>query len=58
MPPLAEGEYAACDSNFLSNATVAGQSRQSDATHATISVTHIKMDLHLNLTIWEPNGAT
>jgi hypothetical protein len=58
MPPLAEGEYAACDSNFLSNATVAGQSRQNDATHATISVTHIKVDLQLNLTIWEPNGAS
>jgi len=58
MPPLTEGEYAACDSNFLSNVTVAGQRRQSDATHATISVTHIKMDLQLNLTIWEPSGAS
>jgi hypothetical protein len=58
MPPLTEGEYAACVSDFLSNATVAGQSRQSDATHATIAVTHIKMDLQLNLTIWEPNGAS
>jgi hypothetical protein len=58
MPPLAEGEYAVCDSNFLSNAIVAGQSRQSDATHGTISVTHIKMDLQLNLTIWSPNGAS
>ncbi len=58
MPPLTEGEYAGCDSNFLSNVTVAGQSRQSDATHATISVTHIKMDLQLNLTIWEPSGAS
>jgi len=58
MPPLAEGEYAACDSNFLSNATVAGQTRQTDATHATITVTHIKVDLQLNITIWMPNEAS
>jgi hypothetical protein len=57
MPPLTEGEYAACDSNFLSNATVAGQTRQTDGTHAMLTVTHIKMDLQLNLTIWVPNGA-
>jgi len=58
MPPLAQGEYAGCDSDFLSNATVAAQTRQTDATHATITVTHIKMDLQLNVTIWEPKEAT
>jgi hypothetical protein len=58
MPPLAQGEYAACDSDFLSNATVAAKTRQTDATHATITVTHIKMDLQLNVTIWAPNEAT
>jgi hypothetical protein len=58
MPRLTQGEYAACDSDFLSNAAVAAQTRQTDATHATISVTHIKMDLQLNITIWEPNEAT
>jgi hypothetical protein len=58
MPPLTPEDNAACDSNFLSNATVAGQMRQTDATHATISVTHIKMDLQLNLTIWVPNNVT
>jgi hypothetical protein len=58
MPPLTEGEYAACDSDFSSNATVAGQTRQTDATHATLTVTHIKMDLQLNITIWVPNEAT
>ena len=58
MPPLAQEEYAACDSDFLSNATVAGQTRQTDASHATITVTHIKMDLQLNLTIWVPNDVT
>jgi len=58
MPPLAQAENAACVSDFISNATVAGQSRQTDATHATITVTHIKMDLQLNLTIWVPNDVT
>jgi hypothetical protein len=58
MPPLTEGEYAACVSDFLSNATVAGQSRQTDATHAAVTVTHIKMDRQLNITIWLPNDAT
>jgi hypothetical protein len=57
MPPLTEGEYAACDSDFLSNITVAGQSRQTDTTHAAVTVTHIKMDLQLNITIWVPNEA-
>jgi hypothetical protein len=58
MPPLTPGDYAACDSDFISNATVAGQTRQTDATHATITVTHIKMDLQLNLTIWVPIDVT
>jgi hypothetical protein len=58
MPPLAQGENAACDSDVLSNATVAAQTRQADATHATIIVTQIKMDLQLNLTIWVPNDVT
>jgi hypothetical protein len=54
-PPLTQEEYAVCDSNFLSNATVGGQTRQRDATHATVTVTHIKVDLQLNVTIWVPN---
>ena len=58
MPPLTEAEYAACVSDFLSNATVAGQSRQTDTTHAAVTVTHIKMDLQLNITTWLPNEAT
>jgi hypothetical protein len=58
MPPLTQEEYAACDSDFLSNATVAGETRQIDATHATVTVTHIKMDLQLNITIWVPNDVT
>jgi hypothetical protein len=58
MPRLNQGENAACDSNFLSNTTVAGQSRQTDATHVMVTVTHVKMDLQLNLTIWVPNEVT
>jgi hypothetical protein len=58
MPPLTEGDYAACVSDFISNATVAGQTRHTDTTHATITVTHIKIDLQLNLTIWVPIGVT
>ena len=58
MPPLTQGENAACDSDFLSNATVAGETRQTDVTHATVTVTHIKMNLQLNITIWAPNDVT
>ena len=55
MPALTQEEYAVCDSNFLSNAAVGGETRQTDATHATVTVTHIKVDLQLNITVWVPN---
>jgi hypothetical protein len=58
MPPLAPGENAECDSNFLSNASVHGESRQTDATHATVTIMQIKMTLQLNISIWVPTGAT
>ena len=58
MPPLASGETAECDSDFLSNASVRGESQQTDATHATLTVTQIKMTLQLNINIWVPTGAT
>jgi hypothetical protein len=58
MPPLASGETAECDSQFLSSASVRGESRQTDATHATVTVTQIKVTLQLNITIWLPAGAT
>jgi hypothetical protein len=58
MPPLTQGENAACDSDFLSNASVAGETRHTDATHATVTVTDIKMNLQLNITIWVPNDVT
>lgn len=56
--PLHGGETAECDSNFLSNASVGGETRQTDATHATVTITQIKVTLQLNVTIWVPTGAT
>ncbi len=56
MPPLAPGENAECDSEFRSSASVRGEPRQTDATHATITVTHVNMTLQLNINIWLPAG--
>jgi hypothetical protein len=58
MPPLSSGENAQCDSNFVSNASVRGESRQTDATHATVTITQIKVTLGLDINIWVPTGAT
>ena len=58
MPPLTAGENAECVSDFLSNANVGGQTRRTDATHATITITQIKVTLQLNITIWVPAGVT
>jgi len=58
MPPLSTGENAECDSNFVSDASVAGETRRMDATHASVTITEIKLTLQLNITIWVPNGVT
>ena len=58
MPPLVSGENAACESNFLSNASVTGESQQTDATHAVVTVTRITVTLQLNITIWLPGNPT
>jgi hypothetical protein len=58
MPPLNSGEGAECDSVFLANASVGGETRRTDATHSAITVTQIKMILQLNITIWLPIRAT
>jgi hypothetical protein len=58
MPPLSLGENAECDSDFLSNASVRGETQQTDATHATVTVTQVKMTLQLKINIWVPTGAT
>lgn len=58
MPPLPDGETAECDSNFISNATVGGQIRRTDATHATVTITQIRVTLELNVTVWVPEGVS
>jgi len=58
MPPLSPGENAECDSDFLSNASVRGETQQTDATHATVTITQIKVTLQLKINIWVPSGAT
>jgi len=58
MPPLGPGESAECDSNFLAKASVRGQPRRTDATHATITITQVLMTLRLEVNIWLPNEAT
>jgi hypothetical protein len=58
MPPLAPGEGAECDSNFLARASVRGQPRRTDATHATITITQVIVTLQLQINIWLPTGAT
>ena len=58
MPPLSANETAECDSDFLSSASVRGESRQSDATHATVTITQVRMTLQLTINIWVPTGVT
>jgi hypothetical protein len=58
MPPLPPGESAECDSDFLSRASVRGQPRRTDATHATLTITQVIVTLQLRLNIWLPAGAT
>jgi hypothetical protein len=58
MPTLAYGEEAVCDSNFSSNTSVGGESQKTDATHATVTITKVKMILQLSINIWVPTGVT
>jgi hypothetical protein len=58
MPPLAPGESAECDSDFLSNASVRGETRQADGTHATVTITKITVTLQLHVNIWVPTGVS
>ena len=58
MPPLDPGESAECVSDFGANANVTGQTRRTDATHATLTVTQINVTLQLNITIWVPTNVT
>ena len=58
MPPLGSGENAECDSDFRSSASVRGESQPTDATHATVTITHVTLTLQLNINIWVPTGVT
>ena len=58
MPPLGTGEEAECDSNFLSNASVAANTQKMDSTHAMVTITRIDVTLQLKITIWAPANAT
>jgi hypothetical protein len=54
MPSMTPGENAECDSNFVSSAVLSGDTQQADATHATVTITQIKITLQLDITIWTP----
>jgi hypothetical protein len=58
MPPMSAGELAVCDSNFTAQADVSGGSQELDSTHATLTITGVKMTLGLAVAIWTPVGAT
>jgi hypothetical protein len=58
MPPLTAGENAECVSDFIANAKVAGQSRRTDGTHATLTISQISVALQLSVTIWVPTGVS
>jgi hypothetical protein len=57
MPPLAPKEIAVCDSDFLSSAIVRGETRRTDATHAILTITHVKVTLQLKINLWLPTEA-
>ena len=40
----------------MSEASVSGQSRQTSATSAVVTITQVKVNLQLNVTIWAPDG--
>ena len=58
MPPLGAGETAVCDSDFQARASVRGQPRRTDPTHATINITQVRIILQLHVNIWLPAEAT
>jgi len=58
MPPLHPGEGAECDSNFLASAVLGGEPRQTDSTHAALTITQVRMTLQLKITVWVPAGVT
>lgn len=57
MPPLSPGEVAECDTNFVAQASLRGETRSTDATHAMMTIAHVTVMLQLNINIWVPIGA-
>ncbi|MBH0182566.1 MAG: hypothetical protein HP490_13065, partial [Nitrospira sp.] len=55
-PPLRGSEEAVCVWDFLSDASIGGQVRQIDSTHAKVTINRIKVTLQLNVTTWLPNN--
>jgi hypothetical protein len=55
-PTLSSPEEAVCAGDFLSDASVGAQARQTDATHARATINRIKVTLQLNITVWLPNN--
>jgi hypothetical protein len=58
MPPLSREDEAECDSNFICNARVRGETQKIDATHAVVTIKQVNVALQLNVTIWAPGDAT
>jgi hypothetical protein len=58
MPPLSNGEIAVCDTNFVSNANVRGETRRADDTHGTLTITQVNVALQLHVNIWVPTEAS
>jgi hypothetical protein len=58
MPPLNPGEAAECDTNFVAYASVAGRPQPIDATHETVTITHVDVTLELHINIWVPSNAS
>jgi hypothetical protein len=58
LPEFGPGELAVCDSNFISDAHVAGEAHETDSTHAIVTVTGVTVNLQLDITIWVPNTAS
>lgn len=58
MPPLRPGDYAQCDSNFVSDARITGETRRTDPSHGTVTISQVHVTLKLNITVWLPGDAS
>jgi hypothetical protein len=58
MPPLGAEEAAQCDSNFISDARVTGETERIDSTHAVVTLSRANVTLQLNISVWVPAGAS